>query len=92
MTETYEQAFARLVEECHKARGDIPGLLMPSIEEDAKRVLVLQELPVLQPIDEKNHYRCTQCKRYVSKNYYLRDAEGYASLNCVEHAWVGRWK
>ncbi len=94
MTETYEEALARVTAECRRL-GPIPSDLMPYVERDARSVLEIQELPILESRLDKygnERYYCPECGRRLSKNYGTKDDQGYASLNCVEHGWVGKWK
>jgi len=35
--------------------------------------------------------RCPICGQFLARNY-VPDAQGYASLNCNTHGWVGKWR
>ena len=67
-------------------------------ERDARDALRILALPVLIP-DESGRYRCPattkkgkRCSRFVELNLSPRDADGFASLNCIYHGWVGKWR
>jgi len=96
MPETYEQAFARHKEEAQRfyPGGVIPEDMIPYIERDADHDFQTQFLPVIQTKTTKNgvEYRtCPKCNRRLSRNFN-RDIDGFGSLNCITHGWVGKWK
>jgi len=52
----------------------------------------LTSLPVLlEDHDGESKVRCPICGQFLARNY-VPDAQGYASLNCNTHGWVGKWR
>ena len=61
MTETYEQALARVKAECERM-GPISPDLMPYVERDARSVLEVQGLPILLARLDKYGNESNSCK------------------------------
>ncbi len=98
MTETLEEAVARLTKKYHPQGGAVTERERPWIEDDARAVLRVQVLPVIKP-DANGMYHCpattvkgSPCSRFLQLNYSTTDDEGFASLNCTYHGWVGKWR
>ncbi len=96
MTETYEQSLARHMEDAQRNYPDkpIPADLIPYIEGDADHDFQTQFLPAMQPKVTKRgvrYWSCPKCNRRLSRNFN-RDIDGFGSLNCITHGWVGKWK
>lgn len=96
-SETYEQTLARFIADFKRLTGgkEIDVEMMFYVERDARAAFELQDLPAIQPrIDSHGNeqYYCPQCKRRLSLNYATRTIDGYSSLNCITHGWVGKWK
>lgn len=99
MVETYEQALERIL-----TRYGIRDLtkedrvLRAILEREARGAVEIAGLPILEP-DSRGSYRCIattregkRCSRFLMLNFGPEDSDGYSSLNCVYHGWVGKWK
>ncbi len=96
MFETYEQAIARHTAEAKRFYTDqqIPDYMIPYIRRDAQHDFETQFLPALEPKVTKKgveYWACPNCNRCLSRNFNS-DIDGYGSLNCITHGWVGKWK
>jgi hypothetical protein len=67
-------------------------------ERDARDALRILTLPILVP-DSSGRYHCptttrkgAPCSKFLERNFSPRDVDGYASLNCTYHGWVGKWR
>src|SRR5437867_11717317 len=93
-SKTYEQILALHTADAKRnyPNGPIPSDLIPYIERDADHDFQTQFLPVIQPKVTKkgiHYWSCPKCNRRLSRNFNYID--GYGSLNCVTHGWVGKW-
>jgi hypothetical protein len=96
VTETREQSLARHMADAKRfyPNGPIPDDLIPYIERDAQHDFETQFLPALEPKVSKKgveYWLCPECNRRLSRNFNS-DIDGYGSLNCIVHGWVGKWK
>lgn len=91
--ETYEQALIRLTGDFQNLFGAEP--LSPEVRAALRReatcALEIAKLPVLH-VGKDGRYHCPrQCGKFLSRNYSPTDVEGFSSLNCIVHGWVGKW-
>ena len=93
MTETYEEALVRLTNQLTREFHDVvlSSSIQTALERDALAVLEIHGLPVIDD-DSRGRARCPKCRRFLTHNHATRTRDGYASLNCFVHGWVGKWK
>ena len=90
MLETYDQALVRLRENLLSmfGREHIEPEVKAALRREARCALEIANLPTLR--EEEGRYRCPECGRYAELNYSPTDRDGFSSVNCRIHGWIGK--